>query len=335
MKTKDESMFLRKTQSNGPNITDSKVQYRYVLWVVIVFFLTYYLFYTAEKPIHGFIASLTNLRSEYTVGEQLSKFYLFVIVLNSICAYTFFDESNRIKVSISFLVLGLVLYLSESNMLTEITQPIFGSIIILYCLNYLFRLRAWLTIAIFLLGFTLIFAGVLDDMAAEKEYISSRIPTLLLNQLNAISEERFDVGGIALICLSSILLFSRPLCDLAKRNKIRIALLLFLSAMITVGDGLMHYQYRPSNRLHFVASLITLIGLCGFIVVNKSNKSRNAVFKLVTEDIFYFFLVLFFVLLPSIHGQARSSVSILIWLPFMFLLAHYLWRYHPVNKQIG
>lgn len=65
------------------------------------------------------IAKFMRVRAEYTVYEQLQKIYLLVLLLMAVYSYISTKELIKIKSSICYIILGIVLYLSESNMITE------------------------------------------------------------------------------------------------------------------------------------------------------------------------------------------------------------------------
>jgi len=96
----------------------------------------------------------------------------------------------------------------------------------------------------------------------------------------------------------------------------------------------LHWQYGPGNYLHLFALTMTVIGFLGLMFVNKKSfEGEGAALRLITEGIFYMFVFSFFVVLPSIHGHARASTAILVWIPFMFFTALYLWRSHPSRRR--
>ena len=287
--------------------------------------------YLLEWPYNTFLSKLITIRSEYTVGEQLSKLYLFTIVLVSVLSYRILTDATKIKLSISFLLLSLIMYMSESNMITEEAQPIYGLIGGAFTGYYLFRLRSWLCLSLFIGGFSLILCGSLTDFTHENETIHSLVPPFIFHILNITSEERFDVTGIGLFCLSAILCFRIPLLHFITRNKIGSVLLLLSSATMTSGNGFLHYQYRPGMILYFVALVMTIGGCLGVVFTNKYINKTYPGLMLVTEDFFYLFIVVFFVLLPSTHGTARSSTALFLWLPSMIFMAVYFWQSHSVH----
>ena len=299
--------------------------------IILGFWLIYCVFYLLEAPYHAFLTKFMTIRSEYTLPEQLSKFYLFVIMLVSVYSYRVLNQPVKIKLSIAFLLLNLVFYMSESNMISEMTQPVFG-LIIFVCICALLSLgHFWLSLWIFVIGFGVIAFGVLSDFARENETIGSLLPEVVFKLLHITSEERLDEIGIALLCLSAILCFRGLLRDFAVNNTKAIILMVLASGMITSGNGFLHYQYNPSCKIQPIALLMTIGGFLALVFFNKRLNKKGAILTLVTEDLFYLFLFSFFVVLPSIHGDSRSTVALLVWLPFMLFLAIYLWRQHPAH----
>ena len=324
-------------QSNDDKIRDT-------ITIILVFFIIYcIIIYLLKWPLHTFLSGhqvftyppgsiyAGYIKSEYTIGEQLSKFYLFIIVLVSVFSYRVVNKPTKIKLSISFLLLSLIMYMSESNMLTEKTQPIFGLIGVAFIGFFLLRLRSWLSLILFIVGITLISCGSLNDFASENESIRSLLPTFIFRILHITTEERFDVMGIAFICLSAILCFRVPLRHFIAKNTKGSLLILLSSGIMTTGNGFLHYQYEPIKRLYLIALAMTIVGFLGLVLVNKNINKAYPSLMLVTEDVFYLFIFFFFVVLPSIHGKARSSTALLLWLPSMIFIAIYLWRCHSVH----
>jgi len=301
-----------------------------VVGIILVFWLIYFIFYLLEPPYHSFLASNISLRSVYTMGDELSKFFLFILILISVMSYQLSSDRNKIKLSISLLLLGLVLYMAESNMITEDTQPIFGLIIIPLTGLFFLRLRAWLSFILFVLSFLPMSGGVILDFARESELLFSRTPPFFLNLINSVAEERLDALGIATLCLSVILYFRILLRDFLAKSAKGAILIILASGMITAGDGFLHYQYKTRWELHFAALVLTSLGFLGFIFANRKI-SEKYVLRLVTEEFLYSFIFFLFVLMPSIYGVARHSTSLVLWLPSMLVLGLYLWRRHPVN----
>lgn len=321
------------TPSTNLYLHNKDDQIKHVTIIILGFWFTYYMCFLLENPIDTFLSSLIPMRSEYTVGEQLSKFYLFIIVLISVFSYRVLKELTAIKLSMSFLLLGLIMYMSESNMISEKVQPIFGLIIVAYTSMLLLRARFWLSFALFVVGFTFITGGVLSDLAHENESISSLLPVFIIQLLHITSEERFDATGIALLCLSAILCFRVPLRYFITKNTKGTLLMLLASGMIAAGNGFLHYQYHPSGKLRLGALAMTIIGFLGLMFVNKSISKKDAVLTLITENLFYLFIFFFFVVLPSVYGNQESSTSLLLWFPFMLFMAVCLWRRHPANNE--
>lgn len=326
-------MASQKTTSPAiQNFQDNDSQLKHTVAIILGFWLIYFLFYLLETPLHTFLKSyLYVLKSEYTVDEQLSRFYLFIIVLISVISYQVSNKPSKIKLSISFLLLGLILHMSENDMITNNTQPIFGLIIIFCTGMFLLRVHSYFSFTFFIVGFMVIGVGVADDFVTEQESIRSLLPTYISDLFLITREESFDVIGAAFLCLSTIVCFHVPLRNFVAKNKKGTLLMLLSSGMITVGNGLMHWKSTPNNKLHLVGLVTTISGFLGLMFICKIINKKDATLKLVTEKLFYFLVFLFFVLLPSIHGRARSWTAVLLWIPSMFFLAVYLWRCHPIH----
>ena len=298
--------------------------------IILVFFVTYYMFYLLESPFHAFIESLVTLRSEYTIGEQLSKFYLFTTLLVSIFAYRILTKSTEIKLSISFLLFSIILYTSESNMIQETTQPIFGLIGIAFTAYFLFRLRLWLSLILFFSAFVFFSFGSLIDFVHERESIKEILPNFIYVFLDPALEERFDVIGALFFCLSSIIAFQVPLLSFIKNHSKKTLLILLSSLAISVGNGLLHYQYQPSDTLYMNAIIITMIGFSGLILSSKNINKDYPKLTSIPDSLIYVSIFLCFVVLPSYSPLALLAFynSLLIWSPVIIFISIYMWHSH-------
>ena len=311
-----------------PN-TDNKIKES--ITIVLAFWIFYFLCYSLEGPLHSLISNYTDLKTEYTVGEQLTKFYLFIIFLISFYSYLVLDRPSEVKLSISFISLSLILYLSESNMIAEKTQPVFAIIIVPYIAILLLHLRYYLSLLLFIGGFGFIFCGFFIDFLNENKFLNSFIPDFIAFYVHSppLREERFDVVGVAFLCLSVILLYKFIIRNIINKHTKTILLILFTSGMLTIGNGFLHYQYNPYWRVYLVALAMTIIGYLGLIfILNTFFKNDNKT-PSFSFDLFYLFIFFVFVVLPSIHGKERILASLLLWFPSIFYAAYYLWRKHP------
>jgi len=314
--------------------------------VISGFWLLFFFFAVLESPINQvlsseYLASLglrsagpfIHLRSEYQVGEQLSKYYLFVVMLISILSYRIVKDPLRLKMSIGFLILGLTMYLAESNMILEIVQPIFGLLIVGCVVYFLLKGRLWLVLFLLLLGSFLISNAVIIDLLHEQEVIKPYVPEQATIFLNALpTEGRLEVIGIACVTLAVIISFLDVLAQFTQNNVKGTFWILFTSGMITVGNGFLHFQYRPRLRLVTLALLLTMIGFLGLMYTNKYVNKQNMRLTLVNEDSFYLFIFFFFVVLPTVFGRNHYVTSVFLWLPTMTLLALYLYYHHPHRR---
>ena len=308
---------------------------RNTAWIMIAFFTFYVILYILEAPIHTFIESMTDLRSEYTVGEQLSKFYLFLVLLLSYFSYRLVKKPLDVKLTISYLLFSLVMYLSESNMIRETAQPIFGVVGILAITYFLFRLRLWLSLLLFFTAMVFLSFGSLVDFIHEREWINVLIPNFIYPLLDMAPEERFDVLGAMFFSLSAVLVYQAPLQNFLGKYKMK-ALFVLLSVMVmTIGNGLLHYQYMPSNTLYLVAMILTVVGFSGLVFGSVSLFAHYPSNSLISDYLFYVLLFLGFVLLPGSHVLAWTVAnnSFLIWSPVMIFLA--LFMYYSHNREVS
>jgi len=311
--------------------------------IFIGFWLVFLFFYLMEGPVHQILVNdrlvslnlrkfepFIRLKSEYTLGEQLTKFYLFSIMLISIYAYKCSQTRLQIKESISFLSLGFVMYLAESNMIDEATHPVFGFILLTILFYLLSKSRSWLSLGLLLFGFFIVSLGVMTDYISEKEWAQHVFPHHIINFLGNMKEERFDVAGVGFLCLSTIFHFLDPIKRFIKNNLKGTLWLCLGSGLITSGNGFLHYQYEPGRRLTVLALGLTISGYLILIGTNKKILNTDQQLTLIKEGYFYIFIFFFFVLSPTVFGQRNEVSSIILWLPTIMYAAFYLFNHHPL-----
>jgi hypothetical protein len=301
--------------------------------IISGFCLAFFLLCLVKTPYEIFIANYIGLQSEYSLYEQLSSFYLFIIILNSVISYQISNDIINVKLSILFLVLGLAMYMSEHNMIKEITQPIFGLIFGTCLCVLLFRLRSWLCTIFLIVGFMSIAFGALIDFAWGNESAISLLPDFVTPFVHPHLERFLELAGIAFLCLCSIIQFHAPLSNFVSKNRKEILMILLSVGMISFGNGFIHYLHRPSSKLFLFGMVLTISGFLGLVFTCQNINKIGAKFMLVSEKFFNLFIFFFFLVLPSIHGRPRLLSSLLLWLPTMLFMAYYLWRCHPVQTQ--
>ena len=327
---------------------DNMSNFKKVLIVFAAFWALFYLLNILSSLLHPLMIILDQsfdlaiadkteperLRSEFTFYEQMSKYYLFIIILISIFSYRIQSELNKVKLSIGFLLFGLLLYLSESNMISTNLQPIFGIIMIAYIFILLLKERSAIVLLILLFGLALTSVGILSDFISENDKLFSMVPRKYLHTI-IYKEERFDCIGLSLICISAIIYFLDDLHYLLKNNRKGALFILLSSAMITVGNGFLHYQYHPRNRVILPALILIITGYFGILLTNKYVSAKKYRVILITEEYFYFFLFLFFVALPLLFGNNNEAVSLFFWLPIFISSGIYLYFQHPAKQNAG
>lgn len=314
---------------------------RNVIKIVLVYLVINFVLYLMQFPLHSLMSNYTSLtyspnhemlKSEYHIGEQLSKFYLYVIILISIFIYKVSLDSSKIKLSISFLALSFVMYLSESNIIPEKAQPIFGVLGISFTSYFLFKLRSWLGLSSFLFGILLISLGFLSDLVHENQFVNSILPEITFKILNFSTEENYDLFGIAFILLSVILCFRIEVLKFLE-NELNLAIFILMSSgFMTIGNGFIHHQYQPNTILYSFALVMSIIGFLGQVYFTTKIKFTILKIRIVTKEIVYLCIFFFFVMLPAVHGIARTASALFLWLPSILSVAILMWRIHPINS---
>ena len=313
---------------------DVKKKYLKVAIILIVFWCLFIILYVLEYPIALIMGKVIIVQSEYNALEQLSKYYLFIVMLVSIISYKHQIQIDKIKLSIGFLLIGLTMYLSESNMITGKAQPVFGIVIFGYIFYLLFKSRSWLTMLLLLLGLAAIFLGWARDYISENEWVNDYFHQYAIGYFKEkIREEACDAIGLAFVCVSVIICFLDSITAFFNKNKLRYVLLVAVtSGMITIGNGFLHWQHQPNIRIESVALVLTLVGFIGFILTNRHLLQKNKNLTLVDDEEQYIFMFFVFVVLPAIHGSHNTMISLVLWFPAIMFIGVYLFFRHPKVK---
>ncbi len=297
--------------------------------VFISFWALFLLLASLQSPIHEMIRSVLDLRSEYRVYEQLSKYYLFLIVLLAIAAYTRAREISRLRASLGFLLLSTILYLAESNMITENVQLLFGPLVLGATLLFLARERAWLVILLLGIGFGVMFGGIVVDFAHEHEAVAALIPPVVTPLLTP--EELLDVIGQGFVCLAAIFYFFGDVLATFRDDALATLVLLLSAGLITVGNSFSHWQYQPGTKLEALALFLSLVGFVGVVLANRRFRSHDVALALPRENGFYLFVWIIFVTLPTMFGGIDDFASVVLWSPMFAGFVWYLYTRHPLH----
>ncbi|GAB4234831.1 MAG: hypothetical protein Kow00121_62500 [Elainellaceae cyanobacterium] len=306
------------------------------LFILMGFWITYLLAFSLGSAFNSTIAQFIGVQSEYTLGEQLSKLYLLVIIQVAFVGYLSGNSIQKVKLSISFLLLGLVLYLAESNMISEEVQPFFGLVLLALVSYYLIRLRNWLSLSFIAFGIAAIVGGSMLDRLGETnpENLNTLLQVLssLLNSLS-FSEEQFDLLGVASCCLAAILSEQKPLESFFRRANKELVLAVLGTVLIAFGNGFIHFEYKPAAKLYLGALVMSLVGFIMLAFVIKKISLKWVPLQNFSPSIVWSFLFVFFVLLPATYGGVRPISSFLLWLPTFTFMAWCLWTKHPIANE--
>ena len=159
---------------------------------------------------------------EYRSSEQLSRYYILITILVSIHSYATQHLRSRVKLSICFLIFGVALYLSESDMIKVTAQPVLGFIILPYTFFLLARNREWivfflLSIGCVIFSITALNDFVWDNMVAGTAEFITLLPVPIYDSLGSINfEEKLEPIAAAFVCLSIIIYSIESLTKFSK-----------------------------------------------------------------------------------------------------------------------
>ena len=301
-------------------------------WLFIGSLIIFYIvMLAAHEYIDNFTRQFIRLRTEYRVVEQLSKYCLLVIMLTSIITLKFATNTTRLKVASAFFALALSMYFSESNMIHQRHQPVIGIALLLPIFFWMRKLSSYLEALVLMLGFSIITLGVLSDMIQEDQIIAELIPTLIANVSLKFNEETLDVTGIGVICLSALLFCRRDINIAAQAKAPMMALTFIFATFIAVGNGLCHYQYKPTEELRILGFGLAFIGLSGVIAINQFGIKKTCRLTIGSPITYYLIAGYVFLYLPCFVNRFSSKNNSALLAAGCLFLAFLLY-YHSKNR---
>jgi hypothetical protein len=329
-----EAAVLDETIEKGKSISQKIYQSRGFKMTMGGFWSTFVLHFVVSGPFDNIIGQFIDIRSEYTIGEQLSKFYLFIIMLVALHLYRTSKTPSKVMIGLLFFLFAFVMYLSESNMVVEIVQPLFGVIFLPLILFLLLQTRSFGVIFALILGFMMLAGGAFIDFMKDSETLQGILPSAVVTS-PLIREEIWEIIGYGLIGYAVLAHFYEDIRAFVRNNVAGTVLLLLASGMLASGNSFLHWQYSPGLRVQSVALTMTLIGFAGLAISNRYLIKPNDRIRLITEESFYLFLFAFFVMLPIVFGNSNIIVSLLLWLPSILLAGYFMMNHHPLLRTAG
>lgn len=304
-------------------------------FIVLSFYiLTYFGFLWVKSESNEFMSQFFQLRSEYKVVEQLTKYYLLIGMLASFLLYGLEQNKNKVLLSLSYLFLFSAMYLSESNMIDEGAQPIFGVLGFAAIFVLLFKLREYISFLFVFVSLMFICTGVLTDYYSEGVLNQYSLTEEVKIFFSLVSEERSDLRGVGFLSLSVASLSRFHMLPFFKRDPRAVVFLMLGLLCLSLGNGFIHFQYKPSPNLYLFSLLLMY---SGFLIALYCLKylSRGVKFYFnINNSILIIVSYVFFLLLPSIYGRHNAYTAILLCLPSLLISAISLWRSHASCSEV-
>jgi hypothetical protein len=326
--------------TSGSDEIEVATPWRAIAALFVLFWAVFYGAYLVQEPAHALIRSFTTLKSEYKVFEQLSSFYCIVIIFTALLVYGLAKDDKRIRTAIAILILGVLLFFSESNFLRKATQAACAAVAFPAVFLCLYLERAFLTLIFLGIGVIAIGAGYgIDLVIGESELVERFLPDLRATVRpfkKMVGEEASEAFGVAWICLSALVCFLPELTRFVRAYRKATLILVASLAFISVADGYLHWSYNRSTAKEVLALVPAFLGFIGLVWANRLISYPDRL-RLFSEHFLYFFVFVFFIMLPVFFDNPHTLADILLWLPAMVFSAVYLYIHRgrqtrPVNE---
>ena len=297
--------------------------------ISVAFWLGVALIAVISAPVYQLMKLVIQMRAEYSLLEQMTKFLLLVMLCASLFAYSNRKEAAKVKLASLFVLFALTLYFSESNFIASGWHPLFGAFFIAVISWQLLKVD-WAALAFMLLGAGFIFMGVMTDTLMDHPHWFPETPFFQdWLAIAGLIEEQFDMWGIACLTFSSLVAFRVRISRMFYDNPWQLVLLALSLGLIASGNSFVHWSYYPSPTFEVIATAMALTGVAGVMLVDRKIQERG--FRLTHFDRqgVLVGILIFFVVLPVIYGGSGHPFNLLLWGSFFYYLYKLLIRSHP------
>lgn len=166
-----------------------------------------------------------------------------------------------------------------------------------------------------MVGLSAIALGVLNDAVQEIALLNEVLPENILAFILFFNEEYLNTFGACFIAISACMFAGSSLFVFCKQNPLVSIMLVIAAAMIAWGNGLAHYQYKPSATLLSVAFALSLAGVVLLLFLRRTLAlgARGPQLYEAKEYRFDAFWVFFFLLMPIFLHDYNYSISTVLW----------------------
>ena len=306
---------------------------RYKAAILGGFLILSVLAFSLAPVAHDVLRKVITLRSEYTVWEQASKFYILIVMFTSVLAFQSANKPSRVKISVSLFLVSFASYVAEADMMTDLTKPIVELAVFGYASFLLLTTRSWSTLLLLWFGLGLLIVG----LSADGTFVS-KLPSRLSEFVaHNVHEEMFEAAGWGFVCFAAIYHTLDEITIFIKGNVTGVLLLLVTLGVLASGDSFMSW---------FSGAKIRIVGLTmavvGFVLTNRCVIQPRVKLVLVSEGFLYLFAFSLLVTLPAVfrgpihqHSLYYHAISLILWIPAILFLGLYLYNHHPARTRNG
>ncbi len=297
-------------------------------FVVSITFWAFVVLLTVIWPaVYRFMEQFIRMRSEYSLPEQGTNFILLLVLACCLLTYRSEENAARIKLSISFILLTIVMYLSESNLIYDPWRSIFTAASLLMVLWQLVKISLPAT-ALMVVGIGALAIGLFGDVWHD---YPSTLPAWAssFGRIAYSVEEPADLWATAFFAYSFLTVFRNTLINLFLHNLWSLSILVISVGLIASGNSFAHWQYQPGHKMQMLATGMALVGFSGVALVREKLWRGRLPFGLNDASVFYTNFALLFLVLPVAYGGMSALLNAVMWLCYFALAGAYLYRSNP------
>lgn len=290
----------------------------------VIYWAFVYLITAVWQPVWHLMSPIIKMRSEYSLLEQGTNFLLLLMLVASLIVYRNEEETARIKLSMTFILFAVILYLSESNFIDSAWRPLFVAALLLALIWKLSKIDLLALLMVFC-GLAVLVVGILGDVWDDHPDLLP-VWALSYGEIAHPLEEYADLWGVAFFTYACFIVFRKTLTQFFLSNRVSLFVLVFSVGLVASGNSFAHWEYGPGRTTKMAATAMAFLGFAGVSLVHEKLSNSLMPFGLFDRSVFYSNFTLLFLVLPVIYGGVYGALNVIMWLCYFALAGAYLYR---------